>query len=390
MRIQAYFNKIQEQLLTEIKNAEKSILIAVAWFTDFEIFNEIVIKANQGLQVELITLDDEINTNSYINFDDLVKAGGKLWFIRSNINQRSLMHNKFCIIDFKNVITGSYNWSYQAQKNNENITISYDDLILANQFLVEFNRIKKHYFKIDFETSPDSIKDLILYTDFALSELNCEIKSIEIQISALHNVKTDIEKEIYDFELRYNLELGDLVLELLNLKRLKTRKNRKSQREINEADEKYKCFEETFNNSKKVNQSEISDEDKTVLKEKYRKASKLCHPDLISEEYRIEAEEIFKELQYAYELNDLEGVSRILSHLENGQFQFNSQVISKESKLKSILYKLILKRNLLEDEIVRLKKSDIYQLIIKIKDLSEYFETIKNELNREIYNQRND
>jgi PLD-like domain/DnaJ domain len=389
VRIQAYFSKIQEQLLTEIKNAESSILIAVAWFTDLEIFGEIVSKANQGLQVELITIDDEINSNSSVDFNDLVIAGGKLWLIKSNINQRTLMHNKFCVIDFKNVITGSHNWSYQAQKNNENITISYDDLVLANQFRLEFNRIKKYYFNIDFDTRSNSLKDLLLYSDFELSELNCEIKALEIQISALHNVKAEIEKGIYDFELMYNLELGDLLLKLLDLKRLKTRNDKKSEKDINEADEKYKKFEEAFNDSKGVNQLEIGDEEKIILKEKYRKASKLCHPDLISEEYKSEAEEIFKELQNAYELNDLDAVTKILSHLENGQFQFNSQIISKEGKLKNILNKFILKRKLLEDEILRLKKSEIYQLIEEIKDFPSYFETIKKELKREINSLRN-
>jgi len=389
VRIQAYFSKIQEQLLTEIKNAESSILIAVAWFTDLEIFSEIVSKANQRLQVELITIDDEINSNSGIDFNELVIAGGKLWLIKSSINQRTLMHNKFCVIDFKNVITGSYNWSYKAQKNNENITISYDDLILANQFALEFNRIKKYYFKIDFDTKSNSLKDLLLYSDFELSELNCEIKSLEIQISALHNVKAEIEKRIYDFELMYNLELGNLLLELLDLKRLKIRNDKTSEKDINAANDKYTKFEEAFNDSKGVNQLEIGDEEKIILKEKYRKASKLCHPDLISEEYRSEAEEIFKELQNAYELNDLEAMTKILFHLENGQFQFNSQIISKEGKLKNILNKLILKRKLLEDEILRLKISDIYQLIEEIKDLPSYFETIKKEFKREINSLRN-
>ena len=51
------------QILTELRNAEKSILVAVAWFTDYEIFNLILNKARSGLIVELITMNDEINKN---------------------------------------------------------------------------------------------------------------------------------------------------------------------------------------------------------------------------------------------------------------------------------------------------------------------------------------
>ncbi|TAE00475.1 MAG: hypothetical protein EAZ97_05805 [Bacteroidetes bacterium] len=33
------------------------------------------------------------------------------------------MHNKFCVIDSDIVLTGSYNWTNQAQRNDENITV---------------------------------------------------------------------------------------------------------------------------------------------------------------------------------------------------------------------------------------------------------------------------
>jgi len=37
------------------------------------------------------------------------------------------MHNKFCVIDSKTVVTGSYNWTKKAQSNYENITIIKDE-----------------------------------------------------------------------------------------------------------------------------------------------------------------------------------------------------------------------------------------------------------------------
>lgn len=33
------------------------------------------------------------------------------------------MHHKFCIIDLKKVITGSFNWTNKANFNNENISV---------------------------------------------------------------------------------------------------------------------------------------------------------------------------------------------------------------------------------------------------------------------------
>ena len=53
------------------------------------------------------------------------------------------MHDKFCIIDNHTVITGSYNWSDNAEfKNEENITIETDNE-QANRFSVKFRDLRK-------------------------------------------------------------------------------------------------------------------------------------------------------------------------------------------------------------------------------------------------------
>jgi phosphatidylserine/phosphatidylglycerophosphate/cardiolipin synthase-like enzyme len=41
------------------------------------------------------------------------------------------------------VITGSYNWSYKAESNFENVIITSYDTTLAEQFISEFNNIRK-------------------------------------------------------------------------------------------------------------------------------------------------------------------------------------------------------------------------------------------------------
>ncbi|MDR6845808.1 hypothetical protein J2W95_002518 [Flavobacterium granuli] len=55
---------------------------------------------------------------------------------------RGIMHHKFCLIDNKISINGSYNYSLNASNNNvENIQIS-DDIAIYSQFLSEFERLK--------------------------------------------------------------------------------------------------------------------------------------------------------------------------------------------------------------------------------------------------------
>lgn len=51
------------------------------------------------------------------------------------------MHNKFCVIDNQVVITGSYNWSDNAEfKNDENVTVEHDPK-QATKYSVEYKRL---------------------------------------------------------------------------------------------------------------------------------------------------------------------------------------------------------------------------------------------------------
>ena len=146
MQTEAVFENIALRIIEEIHKAEKTIFIAVAWFTNYDIFNEIVLKASEGCSVQLMISNDDIN-NTAIDFSHLEIFDGKVYKIGNGMDE--LMHNKFCIIDYKTIITGSYNWSYKANNNFENIIINYNNEMLANQFVKEFNQIKKLYYPED-------------------------------------------------------------------------------------------------------------------------------------------------------------------------------------------------------------------------------------------------
>lgn len=40
--IQAYFNQIRKKIIEEINNSNKDIIIAVAWFTQHDLFDAII------------------------------------------------------------------------------------------------------------------------------------------------------------------------------------------------------------------------------------------------------------------------------------------------------------------------------------------------------------
>ncbi|MEI8280389.1 MAG: WG repeat-containing protein [Bacteroidota bacterium] len=142
MATQSHFKNIQSVVINKIHDAKHSIQVAVAWLTDTVIFDELCSKARNGLKVELILNDDQIN-KSVKEFHRLFeKLGGNIYWHPTN-DKRAIMHHKFCIIDENIVINGSYNWSRKAQSNDENITVSENDKELCVEFLNEFESIKR-------------------------------------------------------------------------------------------------------------------------------------------------------------------------------------------------------------------------------------------------------
>ena len=118
-------DKIQNAIQLELFKAKESIKIAVAWFTNELLLQPLILKLQNGVSVELIINDDEINRNgeTSLDFTEFLKAGGVL---RWN-DSKQLMHEKFCIIDNRIVITGSYNWTNKAEYNSEVENIFYDE-----------------------------------------------------------------------------------------------------------------------------------------------------------------------------------------------------------------------------------------------------------------------
>jgi len=461
MKTQAHFENIQEVIKVEINKAKKSLYIAIAWFTDDELFDLLVKKVDEGLNVELIILDDDINSSARINYNELNIKKGKLWQIGNYSRRKPLMHNKFCVIDEKTVINGSYNWTRKAQTNHESITVISEAPEIALDFYDEFKNIKEKYFgkegekpaidisklsirletlknliiledidDVNFQlkklkklvkhpsaieeindifliielvekkrfaeavteisTFTNKYKQLAIYIDSELFAIKLEIKGLELNISSLEDEKTEIEKLLYEFEIRYNKILGKLVLKLLKLKRdfykkeAKTNPNRV--KDYNEAKEDYEQFQGNFKASKDKASFDLDDDEKKDIKEKYRKASKMCHPDIVAEEYKGQAEKVFVDLKNAYERNDLKTVNQILKDLGNGIFRSSSKTISQKEKFIVLQKDLVRKRDKIEIELYDLKKDNTYKTLLSIDDWADYFKQMKEKLTKEIEN----
>lgn len=398
MKSQAYFEKIHKQIEIRLQESQTSIRLAVAWLTDQKLFDIICEKAKNGIKVELIIANHEINQDSSIDFSKLKQNEGSLYWIGKGYKYEALMHNKFCIIDNRVLITGSYNWTQKAKSNHESITVIEEDDNLILDFNQEFDKIINKYFnkenvdidwgkviirletllnvirledEEDINYQSDKIKSLLpkkatdektttissilnlckkkefssavnaiqeftriykqitIYQDPLVPALQLEIRGLEFQVSSLEDEKTDIEKLISTYQSQYNIELGDLIKKILLLKKQlakfdveQDKENEEKQKEYDEASSDYDDFSKSYEeNLKEPKPFELSEEKLKELKQNYRKATKLCHPDKVTDEQKEQAQRVFTELKTAYDNNDLEKVNDILANLEKGIFK---------------------------------------------------------------------
>lgn len=274
MDSQAFFQGIREQIISRLDLAKGSIKVAVAWFTDPELFEALIRCARRKVAVQVATLDDRINRSSSLGIERLTVLGGQWHWIPEGDSRAGSLHHKFCLIDGQTVINGSYNWTRRATVADENITIidgngelfaGFDEAfarLLAKHGLqespelIDTSRLMKRLaivrslLELEDETSLVEQLDKLAYADSLpqVAELRTLIRSgqmaaalvhldavisrgmavvvsedpqlrllrwqllgLEAQVVALQAEYADMERQVHNFEQRQDAALGDLI-----------------------------------------------------------------------------------------------------------------------------------------------------------------------------------
>lgn len=142
--IEVYFDNIHEHIIQTIRQAKKELKICVAWFTDWNLYQSVLEVQDKGVFVHIILANHEFNKNSKVDFKELLLKNGYVGYLGNPSGNPSekLMHNKFCIVDNEIIITGSYNWTYKARCNDENIIIIKNEPQVIQKFNQKFESLK--------------------------------------------------------------------------------------------------------------------------------------------------------------------------------------------------------------------------------------------------------
>ena len=278
--------------------------------------------------------------------------------------------------------------NYQLQKIKKMVISSIDNSTSAIWDIIKSAEEQKYSIAVvGINHFVAKFQRLTVYVDSEIAAMRLEIKSLGIQVSSLDDEKSDIERLLFAFNNRYIFELGELMHKILFIRKeqLKEEVERDDmkEKEAKEAEDDYTNFNQSYEESKE-HINEITEEQQSDLKQKYRKASKLCHPDIVNEMQREQAKILFQNLKNAYDKNDLDFVSQILSELEDGMFSDKAYEINEKQELTSTIKRLRINRDELERELIKLKQSEVYKLIIKVIDWNSYFSDKKIRMQEEL------
>lgn len=371
-------DKLKSKLLGHISCAKTSIRIAVAWFTDSDLLRALTQQVRKGIDVEVILSNDAKNfTESYsLDFSDFKNAGGKLY-----IWEESFFHSKFCIIDRECVFSGSANYTYNGFHKNHEITLLIKDPISIEWFIKEFEAITDFF---------REGKGLILSPlKFFYKK---EIGALYERITWLEAEIVKAEKYVQQYEVLYRLHFQALIREILYMRKLKAEKQHQliekpeTKKEKVEADRLWDTFSQNIENDE-LQGSQLGNELlQNSLRDLYRAAVKLCHPDNpnIPEDRKDLASKVFLAIKKAYDENDEDTLKSLLEDLKSG---LSLNKLDYENPnfywLESIYIKLKIKYDTLVIQLDYLHSDTRYKVILS-QNFESHFKGKKVVLEEEL------
>jgi phosphatidylserine/phosphatidylglycerophosphate/cardiolipin synthase-like enzyme len=130
------YDKVDDAIHTQLEGASKSVHCSLYGITNVRLANDLIAAKKRGADVG-VGLDKNQAAGKSDLHDKLQNAGILVEIKPVNV----LEHNKFCVLDGTIVIMGSWNWSNNAQKQDNSDVIITDCPKVAQAFEAAYQRI---------------------------------------------------------------------------------------------------------------------------------------------------------------------------------------------------------------------------------------------------------
>jgi hypothetical protein len=211
MQVTVHFQKIKDEIINNLKKAKKEIKVAVAWLTDEDIIRTLGQRSIAGIDVKVLISDSKENFKNSNKFKDLIRSQSQLFIVSPKF-----LHHKFCIIDNSIIINGSYNWTYYAQRNEENIlVITLDKTIQGDEALLTKFNTKFKYYCEKVSTKATGSKTLNEFKKYG-KEATILAELDEAEIKLRQELEVDVKKS-FDEAISINIPISTLLLDRMKL-----------------------------------------------------------------------------------------------------------------------------------------------------------------------------
>lgn len=126
-------------IVADIHSARESIYVQAYSFTSIPITHALIEAKNKGVKVHLL-LDKSNIDGKGSQYKVLLQHGLKTCID----DKHAIAHNKVIIIDGKKVLTGSFNFTGAAEKNNAENSLHITDAKLAKKYMENWERHLEH------------------------------------------------------------------------------------------------------------------------------------------------------------------------------------------------------------------------------------------------------
>ena len=170
--------------------------------------------------------------------------------------------------------------------------------------------------------------------------------------------------------------IANLLAEAQELETGLTREEEPARQACDDANDEYEKYREQQHDAeirfRKGRQ--LSEEDQTELKRLWRQASKLCHPDLVADELKDEANAMMVQLNQAKHRGDVKAIRSLVARLHQGfEPMMASDRLNDLERIRKKMAQVREQIDTLVAELAELEKEESWLLVSSLSNMDAYF-----------------
>ena len=343
------------------------------------------------MRVCLLLHDDKINRDSRIDWEALSAAGIALHW---HTPQSGTMHHKFCVVDKKVTLFGTYNWTFAAANWNKESLMVIENEDTAQDFRAELAALLQDAATQKHTTTTATYafsQDLSVHPQ--LGQMRAEIQLLEIEITHLEAACLHYERLIAQYTAKLQVAVADLLLEHLELKRLmaEAQAERTQKKTYYEEAKKWQNTaeqtRESIHNARQSPPPQIDVETAELMSRLYRETLMKIHPDRYENdpEKRDIVTQLTQKLVEAYKKSDFETVRRIWEEVQKGWIFVEDLLKSSDwDAIFALVQRLRTKRQQLEQDLTNLREDSLVKAVEDYPNFEDYIEISRQQLTMNI------